>query len=735
MAEEKRIDDEMDFDPLLTFDAFVVGPANRLAYAAARRASETPGKSYNPLFLYAASGLGKTHILSAMAHHTAEKHPDRKVVYLPLENYLDELTAALERGEEDAMKDKYRELDTLLMDDIQFLTGQAQAQEMFLRALDVLTNRGAQVVLASDRPPSEIDGLDARLLSRFSGGLIVDIGIPDYETRVAIMRKKAEEQGTTLGAGVAEAMARYRFSNVRELQGALNRILAVQELEGRPVSVDDLPVLMGDKQAWEGAGVGLGSSAPGGFPADVGQGDVPPPEPEWYRQLRELAMEAEEAGFRSDPLRRIMEGGENGPEPEGWQEALARFGQAFTRGKEIEAELEALGNPWPEAAATLVKDVARLEEAENLLASARERARPFPALPEGPLLEQLRGRYPPLAIRAAERLVLAERPDYNPLYFHAPDPEHRRSLLEAAGRTYLAAYPEGRVGFISVPEFAEEFIRAISEGVAGAWRERWWTAEVLLLYGVEELSSTERAQDEFFHLFEALKRRGSRILLAADRSPTAVEGVDDRLRSRFEGGLVVELGEEMVPVSPGPSVPAAPRAEPVVESGASEDSMRAGPESEAPGPMPIAPGPEVPPPASESPGSATGPAAPDSAPAAPGSGFAAPDSTPTVPGSAPTDSGPAPAEETPTREAAASPEPSGATVGEGTDDLAAVRELAGVGRGRKATDSGDGDESLVVAVPESEEESETVTEAWFPSKERVVWDWPRLTECIVEDER
>jgi chromosomal replication initiator protein len=655
MATENTHIDEMEFDPGLTFDTFVVGPANRLAYAAAKRASESPGKSYNPLFLYANSGLGKTHILSAMAHHTMKHHPERKVAYIPLENYLDELTAALERGERDAMKDRYRELDTLLMDDVQFLRGQNQAQEMFLRALDALTARGAQVVLASDRPPSEIDDLDARLLSRFSGGLIVDIGVPDYETRVAIMRKKAEERETTLGPGVAEAMARFRFANVRELQGALNRVLAIQELEGRPVSVDDLPVIMGDRAAGEG-GAETAPSAGAvveGPIADAAPASVPPAEPEWHRQLREKAMQAEESGFRAERLRRLMEGGEGGPEPQGWQEALAQYEKDFTRAREIDQELEELGNPWPEAATTLVKDPDRLEESESLLASARERGRPFPALSDGPRLEELKGKYPPLATRAAERLVLADRPDYNPLYLHCQDPKRRLTLLEAVGRTYKATHPEGRVALISVPEFAEEFINAISDGVAGAWRERWWTAEVLLLHGIEELSSTERAQDEFFHLFEALKRRGSRILLAADRAPSAVEGVDDRLRSRFEGGLVVELGEASAQVSAG----AAPRLE-----------------EESPAPPPAEPGSE------------------DPAAAAP-TGQAEP-----------------------------------------ADDLAALRELAGIGRARKSAVEEDSHESLVVAFAEQEEEEEPEVEIWFPSPERVVWHWPRLAECIVEDE-
>ena len=195
-----------DLDPRFTFENFVVGPANRLASAAARRAAESPGTSYNPLFIYSASGLGKTHILGSIARYAARNHPEWTVIYQTLEGFLAELTEQL--GEGEAFRSSYDGLDILLMDDVQFLTGQAQAQEMLLRTIDNLTGAGKQVVLASDRPPTEIDGLDSRLRSRFEGGLLVDIGPPEYETRIAIIRKQAEARGQPLNPGVAEVVGR-----------------------------------------------------------------------------------------------------------------------------------------------------------------------------------------------------------------------------------------------------------------------------------------------------------------------------------------------------------------------------------------------------------------------------------------------------------------------------------------------------------------------------------------------
>jgi len=195
----------------------------------------------------------------------------------------------------------------------------------------------------------------------------------------------------------------------------------------------------------------------------------------------------------------------------------------------------------------LLRDPDRLEEAEALLASVRERVRPFPELAQGPDLEALAPHFPQLPVRAAEQLATGERPKYNPLFLWSNPPGNARAVLAATGRVFRQRNPQARMAVTSVADFAQDFIRALSEGVAGAWRERWWTLDLLLVHGVEDLSDTERAQDEFFHLFEALKRRGSRVMLVADRPPARITHIDDRLRSRFEGGLVLEAPARDLP--------------------------------------------------------------------------------------------------------------------------------------------------------------------------------------------
>jgi chromosomal replication initiation ATPase DnaA len=550
-----------ELDPRFTFDTFVVGPANRLASAAAKRAAESPGKSYNPLFLYSPSGLGKSHILGAIAHQVQKSHPERKVEYETVEQFLEALTEALAAGNKDQIRERYRGLDILLLDDVQFLAGQAEAQEMILATLDSLTAADSQIVLASDRPPSEINGLDARLVSRFSGGLMVDIAPPEFETRVAIIRKRVEEQGQTLEPGVAEALARVRFKNVRELGGSLNRILAIQDLEGRRLTAADIPELVGGAQREEEplqVDPALGS-----FLSEVAgalSNQVKVHEEPWRVAIREVAEGAEREGFSTRRLRGLIQADSA---PSDWGEQLEAFRKGVARLREIDEELDRLNNPWTDAAATLVKDPDRLDEAEAFLSSVRERMRPFPELAPGPDLAAVASSFPTLAVKAAEQLARADRPQYNPLYFWSSSPEGGRALLAATGRSYRQAFPDSRLAVTSVSEFAEDFIRALSDGVAGAWRERWWTVDLLLVHDAQALSDTERAQDEFFHMFEALKRRGARVLLVSDREPAGIRGIDERLRSRFEGGLVLEVEANSLPsgadalVVSGDSPPAA----------------------------------------------------------------------------------------------------------------------------------------------------------------------------------
>src|SRR5918998_2131969 len=222
----------MELSPGFRFETFVVGAANRLAVAAARAVAEAPGSVYNPLFIYSQSGLGKTHLLEAIGNRALQIAPDLTVEYLGLDEFMDLLHAAVSGGEPEAFKRRYQNVGLLLLDDVQFLTGRRETQAELLRLFNTLQGTGRQIVMASDRPPTEIADVDERLVSRLAGGLVVDIDAPDYETRVAILRQKCEEKGAEFGPELIEELARAQLGNVRELQGALNRLLALRTLEG-----------------------------------------------------------------------------------------------------------------------------------------------------------------------------------------------------------------------------------------------------------------------------------------------------------------------------------------------------------------------------------------------------------------------------------------------------------------------------------------------------------------------
>ncbi len=227
-------------DPSMTFKSFVVGAENRLAWEAARKTAERPGTAYNPLFIYSATGLGKTHLLVAIANRVRELQPETPVLYTSLEHLLRELA-----GDAKA-KSILEGAEILLIDDLQFLEQDQKGHQLLFHLLDRMLMSGRQVALACDRPPIELGELDDRLLSRFSGGLVVDISRPALETRRAILELRLAGLGQSLQPGVIDAIARLVIENVRQLQGALNRVLAAQEVEGRAIQPDEVDRLLGD---------------------------------------------------------------------------------------------------------------------------------------------------------------------------------------------------------------------------------------------------------------------------------------------------------------------------------------------------------------------------------------------------------------------------------------------------------------------------------------------------------
>jgi chromosomal replication initiator protein len=227
-----------NINPRYTFTNFIVGSANRLAHAASLSVAERPGHAYNPLFLYGGVGLGKTHLMHAIGNQVIAKFPRKRVVYATSEKFTNEFITSIQQGKIDEFRGRYRRIDLLLIDDIQFIADKERTQEEFFHTFNAIHEDGKQIVLSSDRPPKAILTLEERLRSRFEWGLIADLTAPDLETRIAILRAKAEEGAVPITSDVIEFIARKVVSNIRELEGALNRIVAYASMGAMPISIE-----------------------------------------------------------------------------------------------------------------------------------------------------------------------------------------------------------------------------------------------------------------------------------------------------------------------------------------------------------------------------------------------------------------------------------------------------------------------------------------------------------------
>jgi chromosomal replication initiator protein len=524
----------MRADARARFDNYVVGSANRLAVAAAHAVADAPGSVYNPLFIYSGSGLGKTHLMNAIGNQALSINPVLNVEYVPLEDFVEQLHASIATAEMDRFKQRYGRVDCLLIDDVQFLTGRRETQSELLRLLNALQGTGRQIVMTSDRPPNEIADVDERLISRLSGGLIVDIGVPDFETRVAILRAKCEERQASFAPGVIEELARAEFTNVRELQGALNRLLAHQAVDGT-LTPSQVAGLIGTPEPQAPAAAPDAHDEFLSFLTDVASAVAVHVEP-WKVRVGEAIAYWGGEGYRTAALERLMS---EQSAPPNYEAVVRGFAQAIEQLRSLEQQASSVD---PSLGGTeLFRDPERLTEAatfvEQALAGAVPPAGPQAAFARGAFEESASNQ---MAVRAADAVVAEPGARYNPLFLAGPSGVGKTHLLNAIGNE-LARSGAVRVACVGAQLFMDELIVALQEGTIERFRARYRAADALLIDDVQFVGGKERTQEELFHVFNYFHSEGKQLVFVSDVPPKQIEGLEDRLRSRFEGGLVVEL--------------------------------------------------------------------------------------------------------------------------------------------------------------------------------------------------
>ena len=534
-------------NPHSRFASFVVGSSNRLAATAAKAVAEAPGAAYNPLWFYARPGLGKTHLLMAIGHEAKVIDPSRTVEYVTVDDFVEAYHTALAAGQAEAYRRRFTEADLVLLDDAQLLTDQRELQSVLLRLIDVLMAGDRQIVLAGDRPPEEIQSLDERLIRRFAGGLVIDIGAPDYETRLAILSRRALDRQVTFAPEVLAAVADLPIGTVRELLGALNRLIAQQAVQTSQLSAAEARVLL--------AGLGHVKPDQSGAVSDVViETVVVPSGPDefsdflsdlsatvslqvdrWRQRVTEVALRCAGEGFRSARLEALLSG-EMGSDPE---VALAEFERDIDALRKLQRELAELAPSLLGEAA--LHDPDQLAEAEALVADAREGGEPLP----GPLARytlELFGEGPSTrsVIEAIRTAATEPGSRYNPLVIVGPAGTGKTHLLHAFGHA-LRASGLARVAVFDAQQFVDGLVAALGDGSIARWRQRLRRVDAVLLDDVGVLAGKERSQEELYLLYNLLLESGRQMAFTATGPPAQLEGFEPRLATRLSGGLVLEL--------------------------------------------------------------------------------------------------------------------------------------------------------------------------------------------------
>jgi chromosomal replication initiator protein DnaA len=550
-----------ELNPRYTLETLVVGVGNRLAATAARAVAESPGTAYNPLVLYGASGLGKTHLLMAIGQQARQLIPTLQLEYVTLDEFLEAYQAAVAAGQGDALRNRFMQLELLLVDDIQFLAGRPEMQEELLRVTEHLQAANRQIVFVTDRPPAEIRDLDPRLLQRFDGGLLVEIDCPDHETRLAILEARAVERKTGFEVSVLEAVAAFEVANVRELLGLFNRLVAYQAVSGTVITAAEArQVLEGEARTAPRPTVpsttpqptAPSSAAP---PADPARApDAAPRADEFADFLSEVAHTVEEQveawrsklgaailrwegdGIRTTRMENLL----HQDVPVAVEAVVRQFERDVDRLRAAQRQMARID---PERTNDpMFLDPDRVDEADQLVQAALREVAPPPGPSAAWTFETLvASGATEMAVKSAHAVAAHPGAMYNPFVLVGPTGVGKTHLLHALGHA-LAQAPGAVVGCVSAQQWIDEFQLAEEGGTLETWRARYHRATALLIDDLQLIAGREHAQEEFFLLFDSVTEASRQLVCTLSEPPGRVQGLDHRLVSRLEGGLVAELG-------------------------------------------------------------------------------------------------------------------------------------------------------------------------------------------------
>jgi chromosomal replication initiation ATPase DnaA len=528
-------------DGRFRFETFIIGPSNRLALSAAREVAESPARAYNPLFLYAEAGLGKTHLLGALGWHASQLHPGLVIQYRAAEDFAVQLRVALERGEHDAWRREWSSARLVLVDDVQFLVGQDDAQLELRRMIAAAPRRGVQFVLTSDRPPGDLDGIDPELVSSMSAGLVTDIAPPELETRTGILRRWCVSREVVIDEQALAEIARPDVGSVRELLAAVRRLHPRARVSGVAKAV-------AAKSRASGAAMAIASPVHV-EPPDAGHefdnflseiaAVVTSSVEQWRARLAATVARWAGEGYATHALEQFLDG----VEPPDVDAIESQFSSAVNQLRDLEREAARLDPRL--AGVTVFRDPSRLEEAKSIVMRAMAAYEPPPAPAPHLVLGSFQaGARNQLALRAAGEVIAIPGARYNPLYIHGPASSGKTHLSHAIANALVER--DGGASTVAVVDGAalgDELIEAIRGGEIDRWRMRYRSADAIIVDNVQRIGGSDRLQDEFFHLFNAFIEAGKQVVLTADVAPPRLTAMAARLQSRFEAGLVVEIGK------------------------------------------------------------------------------------------------------------------------------------------------------------------------------------------------